>query len=249
MNAFSDAKKIYNTTEIPDELEKVVREAIEAGTEETRKKKKSGRFSVIGKISVAACAVFALLGVLNTFNPLYNLSDNNNTDVKYGRSMPDAVMPKTMRSAHTNAVVNVRINEALSEQVANARQGYDEADELNSENISVIADYCICYESDDIVSFIVSIDKSWDSSGRDMFYYNIRTSDASDITLEDFLGKDYAEKVDRSMNKKGANASARNVPVAETDVSFAEKMSFYINASGNAVVVFSESGTEYEITE
>ncbi len=248
MNAFSDAKKIYNTTEIPDELESIVRNAIEKSAEKARKKERLSRFSLISKVSVAACAVLVLLGALNAFNPLYNLSDDRTTE-KFGRSIPDAVMPKTMRSAHTNTVVNDRINEAMSEKIASARQGYGKVSELDSENISVIADYSICYESDDIVSFVVLIDKSWDSSDRDKFYYNIRTSDASDITLEDFLGKDYAEKVDRSMNKNRANASARNMPVAEADVAFAEEMSFYINASGNAVVVFSESGTEYEITE
>ncbi len=246
MKTFSEARKIYNSIEIPDELENVVKDAIERGKEEKRRATAHVPTRAIMRGSLAACAVLVLAIALNFITPFLSpeVSDT---------AREDAVnMPKMMRTVQDFGINETLRDEAISERVERAKAHYGELvlksfkdADLNAKNIEITADCHISYESADILSFIVTVKDEKHSLTPREYYYNIRLSNASDITLRDFLGDNYEQKMKFAQNA----ATPQNAPLKDGDgtESASSEEAFYINERGNAVIVNAALGEKYEI--
>ncbi len=239
MKTFSEAKKIYDSVEIPSELEKMVKETIARNADLKAARHKRSAIYTIGRVAVAACATLLVVTAINFITPLSDLSIRDNHTME----SQDSAMPKMMRRTSVSEAVSKRIDEAISECLDEAKMQYDEfvssgeiTRERSREDFQIRADFTVCYESEDIVSFIVTVNESSQNIEEKEYYYNVRALDASDITLQDFLGDEYKKKIE-------------SIGKTEAAPRITEEMNFYINERGNAVVIDPESGEKYEIAK
>lgn len=121
--------------------------------------------------------------------------------------------------------------------------------EFDAKNIQVKVDYEVKSETADYVSFVLSGSQDWNASTVQRYYYNLRLSDGSAITLQDLLGDDWAAKANGQIVTQ-IEAYNRTHDLRyftpETENGFRTvdaDTHFYINAQGNPVVVFDK----YEI--
>lgn len=149
------------------------------------------------------------------------------------------------------ADVNEEIEKAVNDYLEKANQhieAYREAflatggtlEEFESMDLQVTVNYDILSQTDDHISFVLYAAESETSAYNETIYYNVDLKNGKYLTLADLLGEDWVNI---------ANTDIQNQMAARTDVPYFtseeggfetvdEQTSFYINESGNPVVVF-----------
>ena len=118
-------------------------------------------------------------------------------------------------------------------------------EEFEAKNIKVNMDYEVKYESEDMLSLVLTAYEDWNASTEVREYYNINLKDNSEITLKDMLGDDYIEIANKQIKEKIA-ADESGLYFDESMGGFTtitDETNFYINENGNPVIVFQK----YEI--
>lgn len=114
-------------------------------------------------------------------------------------------------------------------------------------NIKITVRYEIKRQSEDFLSFVVIGAESWVSAYNEFQYYNLDLNTGELVTLKDILGDNYVELVNESIRKQiYERQKAGETFFTEEEGGFAgisDDTKFYINESGNAVIVFEK----YEI--
>ena len=114
-------------------------------------------------------------------------------------------------------------------------------------NIKITVRYEIKRQSKDFLSFVVIGAESWVSAYNEFQYYNLDLNTGELVTLKDILGDNYVELVNESIRKQIYERQKAGEPFfTEEEGGFAgisDDTKFYINESGNAVIVFEK----YEI--
>lgn len=114
-------------------------------------------------------------------------------------------------------------------------------------NIKITVRYEIKRQSKDFLSFVVIGAESWVSAYNEFQYYNLDLNTGELVTLKDMLGDNYVELVNESIRKQIYERQKAGEPFfTEEEGGFAgisDDTNFYINESGNAVIVFEK----YEI--
>ena len=259
-------KSGYNNIKIPDKLDSVVQSAID----EALSSKK--RFTVLKKVLCTAAALFiAAVSMLNlspsfaqavssipvisdlcsvfTFRE-YHFED----DIKY----IDVKIPQISNTGQSelekrvNLEIQKVINDCVEENEARAKEYYDAfvatgGDPEDFHPVGILVDYEVKSVNEDYVSFVVWECESSFSAYTQYFYYNIDLENGAVITLKDYLGSDYREKVTQSVEKSIAEWDEDEKYIFFDDISIYdlinENRSFYINEEGKIVVVFDK----YEI--
>lgn len=134
-------------------------------------------------------------------------------------------------------------------------------EEWKEHDINISVDYEIKNKSSDYLSFVIYGYESWQSASAVAYYYNLDVHTMKCVTLEEFLGEDYADIANKQIRQqiKEREKHGDEVFFSEEEGGFqsvSEDQNYYINDAGNAVVVFDKYAValgfmgevEFEIT-
>ena len=160
------------------------------------------------------------------------------------------------------AKVNAQIQQLTAEyetQAKNDLAEYKESffaaggteEEWDNRTMSLFIDYDVKYFKDDILSLQVTTAKSWVSAEEEYHFYNIDLKQDTELTLEDVLGKNYAEICNTSILKQINEriASDKNAVffgfgndegMMDGFTTVDETTAFYLNEKGDVVISFPE---------
>lgn len=120
-------------------------------------------------------------------------------------------------------------------------------EEWEAHNIEIKVFYEMKSQTEDFLSFAVSGTENWTSAYSETRYYNIDLKNEKLVTLEDILGEDYITIVNtdiqRQMQSREESGEVFFTPEEGGFTGISDDVKFYINESGNPVVVFGK----YEI--
>ena len=115
-------------------------------------------------------------------------------------------------------------------------------EEWEAHNIEIRVFYEIKSQTEDFLSFAVSGTENWTSAYSETRYYNIDLKNEKLVTLEDILGEDYITIVNtdiqRQMQSREESGEVFFTPEEGGFTGISDDVKFYINESGNPVVVF-----------
>ncbi|MEG1594006.1 MAG: DUF3298 domain-containing protein [Oscillibacter sp.] len=263
MKEFEPAKKEYESSPIPAELDDTVRAGIRQG-KMVHRARRAFRRSVT---TVAAC--FALLLVSLNVSPTFARAA---ADVPVVGALCRVLTVRSFASSedqanyHVNVPgvqgdsplarqVNAEIAERVDAHLAEAKQTWEEyhkaflstggtEEEWSQREMEVIVNYDLKSQTDTTVSFVVNQFVGTFNAYNEQYFYNLNLAEDRDITLQDLLGEDWVTICNAAIQAQiDASADADGFtyffPAAEGGFSTVDEMtSFYINADGTPVVVF-----------
>ena len=119
-------------------------------------------------------------------------------------------------------------------------------EEWAGREMDVIVDYEVKSQTDSRVSFVVTLAEGWVASMEERYYYNLDLSEDRDLTLRDYLGEDWVnicnasiqKQIDASVDEEGFTLFFTPEQGGFTTVD--ENTAFYIREDGVPVLVFPE---------
>ncbi|WP_298021291.1 anti-sigma-V factor rsiV [uncultured Dysosmobacter sp.] len=263
MNEFNKAKQDYLDTPIPEELASHVEAGIWQGRENYRKNRRSRYFrrSLGG---VAACFV-VLVGTLNlsptvaaaaaevpVLGGLFQvLTVRSFTDTNADRTL-EVEQPAIQGDGEFTQRVNEEIQRRVDQKITEGNQlveEYKEAflstggtqEEWEAHGMGVSVTYEIKSQREGVVSFLVEFNVSFTNAYWERAYYNLDLTEEKELTLADVLGEDWVSVCNESIRTQMAAAEDPTVYFDESMGGFSsvdETTLFYLNGSGDPVVVF-----------
>lgn len=156
--------------------------------------------------------------------------------------------------------INEEIQKIIDEYVADAQKNFDEykeaflatggtEEEWADRDIDINVGYEIKYQDDRIVSFVLTGYESWVNYSQKQVFYNLDLESNQYISLKDRLGENWVElankqivaEIERRVNDEGCifwGYGDNKDTAFEGFQSVDEETDFYINESGNVVIVF-----------
>ncbi|MCI8971062.1 MAG: DUF3298 and DUF4163 domain-containing protein [Oscillibacter sp.] len=266
MNEFQNAKEEYDNTPIPAELSERVR----AGIREGRARHRARRGRIIRRWGATAACFAVLLAGLNLSPTIARAAAEVPvlgglfqvlTFVDYDKTEDgihyDVTVPQVEAEGNLAEKVNAVIQEKVDAHLAKARQDWDDyreaffatggtEEEWADREMDVIVDYEIKSQSETRVSFVVTFAEGWVASMQERYYYNLDLSENRDLTLRDYLGEDWVnicnasiqKQIDASVDEEGFTFFFTPEMGGFTTVD--ETTGFYIREDGTVVVCFPE---------
>ena len=258
MKEFKEARERYEATPIPEELDQRVRAGIRQGRSHYRSRRlrrslgaAAACFVVVFgalNLSPTVAAAAADLPVLGGIFRVLTVRDF--TDVNSDRTVK-VEQPAVSGSDYADKI-SAQIQAKVVEKIAEGEQivaDYKEAyfatggtqEEWEKHDNQVTVTYDIKSQTDTTVSFVVSSAVSIANAYQEQTYYNLDLASERELTLRDLLGEDWVAVCNDAIRAQMAAAEDPTVYFEESAGGFAtvdETTSFYINESGNPVVVF-----------
>ena len=272
MSILKKCKKIYDSIEIPNELEYVVNRAIH---QKEVVNKRSNITSYIKGATVALATTLTLFIVLLNTNETFaksmedipvisNLAKvftvreyKEETDTE----LIEARVPAVQNTGNAelenriNNEISTKINNVLDEAKQRAKE-YQEAVVETGGNLDdyrpmvIDVNYEITYQDDNLISFIITKFESLASAYTEQYFYNINIQTGEELDLKDVLGENYKEIVDKEVTKQideRKKADENNIYFEKNEGGFSgienEYQDFYIDENKKVTVVFQK----YEI--
>lgn len=153
--------------------------------------------------------------------------------------------------------INKEIQELVDEHIKEAESHiteYKEAfletggteEEFTAKNIHANVEYEVKAQSEEMISIVITSYEDWANAYTEQFFYTLDLINGNVLTLKDILGDDYINKANETIR----NEMEQRVKVDEdmsyfTEaeggfISVDENTHFYVNKSGNPVVVFAK---------
>lgn len=270
MSLLKKIKKVYDSIEIPQNLEFVINKAIN----KAKPHKKNYTRAFIKVCTSAVATSFALFVILlNTSESFAKSMENipiicNLAEVFTVREYKektelDLIEAKVPGIKNTgNNELEKKINEGISneidkliEEARNRAKDYQEAvlatgGTLENYNpIKIDIDYEITYQDEEIVSFVITKTESLSDAYTEQYFYNVNLKTGKVLDLRDVLGENYKEIVDKEIKKQMAEREETGEAIyfSEAAGGFSgikdEYQDFYINENKKVTVVF----PKYEI--
>ena len=266
MNEFKNAKEAYDNTPIPAELSERVQVGIREGKSQYRARR--GR-TIRSWGATAACFAVLLAGlnlsptiakaaagvpVLGGLFQVLTFVDYDKTEdgIHY-----DVTVPQLEAEGALAERVNAVVQEKVDAHLAKAQQDWDDyreaffatggtEEEWADREMDVLVDYEIKSQTDTQVSFVVTLAEGWVASMQERYYYNLDLSENRDLTLRDYLGEDWVnvcnasiqEQIDASVDEEGFTLFFTPEMGGFTTVD--ETTGFYVREDGTVVVCFPE---------
>ena len=272
MSILKKCKKIYDSIEIPDELEYVVNRAIH---QKDIVHKRINLTSFMKGATVAMATTFALFIVLLNTNETFAKSmeeipvinglakvftvreykEETNTELIEARVPAIQNTGNTELENRINNEISTKINNVLDEAKQRAKE-YQKAvidtggslDDYRPMRIDI--NYEITYQDDNFISFIITKFESLASAYTEQYFYNINIQTGEELDLKDVLGENYKEIVDKEVTKQieeRKKADENNIYFVKNEGGFSgienEYQDFYIDENKKVTVVFQK----YEI--
>lgn len=263
------AKAVYNSIEIPEQLNAIVTKTIANAKEEKRDKVRFCKYilSTVGgvfltfvlmlNISPSFATTVSDIPIIGNVAKVFTIREYKEEDE---RKLIDAKIPALKNTGNTdlekriNYEIMLKINEVQEEAEERAGQ-YKNAvietggTEEDYQPIAIQIDYKVGYTSDKVVSFVILKSETLASAYTESFFYNIDIESGKELNLRDVLGSDYKKIVDETIYKEIEERSKnpRNSYFTKDEGGFSgienEYQNFYINQEGKVVIVFAK----YEI--
>ena len=263
MKRLDEARRAYESTPIPDELEARVEAGLRQGRAAHRARVRSRRrwlsaaaclAVMVAALNISPAVARAAAGVPvlgRVFQVLTFVSYEKTEDgVNYSVDVPQVESESDLATS-----VNALIQERLERHLENARQDWEDyrgaffatggtEEQWAGREMDVIVDYEIKSQSDTHVSFVVTLAEGWVASREERYCYNLDLAENRPVTLRDLLGEDWVEicntaiqeQIDASADEDGF--SYFFVPEQGGFTTVDEDTSFYIREDGVPVVVF-----------
>ncbi|MCI2058620.1 MAG: DUF3298 and DUF4163 domain-containing protein [Oscillibacter sp.] len=266
MKNFDEAKRVYESAEIPAELDSRVRAGMKEGARRARRVRTLRRS--LGSAAACLAVLFAGLNLFPTFAAAA-------ADVPVVGGFFQVLTVRSWERTGDGLVVHVdqpavsaqgsgsempelskKVNQEIRERVdARVAEGektvaeYKEAflatggteDEWAEHDNKVTVTYDVESQTEDTVSFVLHTMISTSVGDQQDYYYNLDLKKDRELTLADLLGDDWVNVCNKSIK---AQMAASEDPSVYFDASMGgfetvdETTGFYINAAGNPVVVF-----------
>ena len=158
--------------------------------------------------------------------------------------------------------VNAEIEAIVDRYTAQAKEefeAYKEAffatggteEEWNGRQMDIVVDYEVCYQQDPVLSLELVTAKGWVAASEERHYYNLDLEKEKELTLADVLGDDWISicnaEIDRQIREQiAADPGLSYFGYGDNDLAELKfrtvdgETDFYLNAAGEAVVVFPE---------
>lgn len=271
MSILKKIKKVYDSIEIPQNIEYVVNKAINGA--KTPKKNYSKTFV---KVSTSVLATsFALFVILLNTNESFAKSMENIPVIstlaevftvrEYKEEneveLIEAKIPAIRNTGNTelerkiNDGISNEMNKLIEEAKARARDYQkavlDTGGTLdNYIPLELDIDYKITYQDEELVSFLITKTESLASVYTEQYFYNIDLKNEKILTLKDVLGESYKDIVNKEVKNQIAERekeNPNNIYFSEEEGGFSsirdEYQDFYIDENKKVTVVFQK----YEI--
>ena len=130
--------------------------------------------------------------------------------------------------------------------------------EWKTHDLQTTIDYQIFNQSEQYLSFVVTSTDSWNTASAEYHYYNIDLQTNKLLTLQYILGDDYVATASKIIHQQMQTRMAEDKSITYDDFgSIRSKIDFYINETGNPVIVFDKyevapgfmGHPEFEITK
>lgn len=264
MKDFKEFKNEYDSIKTPENYDAFIDECIE----NTRKKPLS--FLKLSKIAFPAMMAFYLLclntlptfaktmfeiPIIGEFSKILcirgydEVSDNKEIHIKVPqlKNIKNTKLEKRVNEA-IQKYIDVAVEETQKEAkaVEESRSLYEDSKTLVPANVTI--DYKIYYESEDILSFVITKTKAYNTSMIENKVYNLNLKTGEDITLETLLGYQYQNTIDTQIETQIQERikNDNNAIYFDDENRFdgiQEMQKFYINKDRKIVIVFDK----YEI--
>ena len=266
MNEFKNAKEAYDNPPIPAELS----ERVQVGIREGKSRYRARRGRTIRRWGATAACFAVLLAGLNLSPTIAKAAAEVPvlgglfqvlTFVDYDKTEDgihyDVTVPQLEAEGALAERVNAVVQEKVDAHLAKAQQDWDDyreaffatggtEEEWADREMDVLVDYEIKSQTDTRVSFVVTLAEGWVASMQERYYYNLDLSENRDLTLRDYLGEDWVnvcnasiqEQIDASVDEEGFTLFFTPEMGGFTTVD--ETTGFYVREDGTVVVCFPE---------
>lgn len=267
MNRLKETKKIYDETQIPDELQEQIKQVIKNNVQSTRSKYRVSWFAL--PLSIATAFVFLVntsdvfaatvsdIPLMGYIAKIFTITSYQKEDTSKYVDVKIPALKETGNSEleeRINKEIKEKINETVSQSEKNAEQYYrafletggDESDFLP---VIINVDYEIKSSNEDFVSFVITKLENHTSVGTEKYFYNINLKTGEIITLQDLYGSQYKELINPQITqqiKEREESNENQMFFHDYGLEFktiSDEQKFYINESNQVVIVFDK----YEI--
>lgn len=269
MEELKKAKMVYDSINVPNELNYVVHRSI------AKQKKNKNRifyyFKILATTTVASFVLFVVtvnsnstfassiseVPIIGDIARIFTIKEYQEEDEL---KLVNVKMPALENTGNTelenriNYEILTKINEKIEEAEKRAEEYRDAVIQTGGSledfhPINIEVNYEVKYSTNEIVSFVINKFETLASAYNEQDFYNIDITNGKELNLKDVLGANYKQIVDNSI-KKQIEERKKDTKNSYFDVSEGgfngiedEYQNFYINENGNVVIVFQK----YEI--
>ena len=281
-NPMEKAKKKYDETEIPDELAERIQMEIKR-QDSKRRKAVFWNLGFRRGLAAAAAAVVLFTTGLNTSTVFaetvgnlpvigavarvltFRSYETEDEDLKISVEIPSIEMISEDFSDLEKSVNEeiLRLCEHYAQEARNRAEEYRKAfldtggteEEWAAHNIEIRVWYEVKSQTENYLSLAIIGTENWNNANNQIRYYNFDLKKGTLATLADVLGENYKQIADDAIRSQMEERKADGAVYFDDFEGINEDTPFYINESGNPVIVFeayeiapgSEGQQEFEI--
>ena len=281
-NPMEKAKKKYDETEIPDELAERIQMEIKR-QDSKRRKAVFWNLGFRKGLAAAAAAVVLFTTGLNTSTVFAETVGNlpvigavarvltfcsyetEDEDLKISVEIPSIEMISEDFSDLEKSVNEeiLRLCEQYAQEARTRAEEYRKAfldtggteEEWAAHNIEIRVWYEVKSQTENYLSLAIIGTENWNNANNQIRYYNFDLKKGTLATLADVLGENYKQIADDAIRSQMEERKADGAVYFDDFEGINEDTPFYINESGNPVIVFeayeiapgSEGQQEFEI--
>lgn len=281
-NPMEKAKKKYDETEIPDELAERIQMEIKC-QDSKRRKAVFWNLGFRRGLAAAAAAVVLFTTGLNTSTVFaetvgnlpvigavarvltFRSYETKDEDLKISVEIPSIEMISEDFSDLEKSVNEeiLRLCEQYAQEARTRAEEYRKAfldtggteEEWAAHNIEIRVWYEVKSQTENYLSLAIIGTENWNNANNQIRYYNFDLKKGTLATLADVLGENYKQIADDAIRSQMEERKADGAVYFDDFEGINEDTPFYINESGNPVIVFeayeiapgSEGQQEFEI--
>lgn len=281
-NPMEKAKKKYDETEIPDELAERIQMEIKR-QDSKRRKAVFWNLGFRRGLAAAAAAVVLFTTGLNTSTVFaetvgnlpvigavarvltFRFYETEDEDLKISVEIPSIEMISEDFSDLEKSVNEeiLRLCEQYAQEARTRAEEYRKAfldtggteEEWAAHNIEIRVWYEVKSQTENYLSLAIIGTENWNNANNQIRYYNFDLKKGTLATLADVLGENYKQIADDAIRSQMEERKADGAVYFDDFEGINEDTPFYINESGNPVIVFeayeiapgSEGQQEFEI--
>lgn len=268
MKKLKESKIIYESIKIPEKLEYKVNNALKS-----TKSKNNVYFNKVATVCASMCFVFI---VLLNINPSFANTINNMPII--GRITSVFTIREYFKEDDVE-IINIKepaistddkkVEEKINNIIANKIKELEKESKISVDNlkkeinyedkkgsiypkVNVRIDYEIKYNKNNILSFILIKEEGINTTSKDLYTYNYNLVTGEEIKLEELLGSNYKEIINKEIKKQIKDRETKdknqiffnkNNNIENYFKGIKENQNFYINENEKPVIVFNK----YEI--
>lgn len=260
-------KEFFEQIEIPDELPSLVEQTLQK--QQSKRKRgnqmKKSFIAIIGSIAACIVIIVAFANTNQVFaktleqvpvvGPIIKILTmhsyvEENADEKIQADIP-GINSEDAYAKTVNDAIQKKVKQHIAQskkRIAEYKQAFLETggteEEFAAKKIKVDVHYDIKYQSDEIVSFVITATEDWSTAYTKQYFYNLDLKKGTTIQLDDLLGKNAISIANQSILKQMKERVQKHPEYSYFSAkeggfqTIDQKTPFYINQAKNPVIVF-----------